>query len=148
MVDATNPFLPTPVYKMTSAGVKVARPDITLQDESLPSDVMEDLIFDEIGGEEILSVSRSDLITSPFDNVYTLKPIQKNVIPLSVPQSTMQGSLLEYVPTTSNVISPSGTNYATELDGSIIINLVNVDPTQKVEVQIYGGGSFYNDTIY
>ena len=149
MVEAANPFLPSPIYLSTAnILVKIARPDITLQDEYLPSDVMEDLIFDEIGGEEILSVSRSDLINSPFDNVYTLKPIQKNVIPMSVPESTMQGSLLKYIPNTIDIVLKSGNDYTTESDGSIIINLVNVGNNEKVEVQIYGGSNFYNDTIY
>jgi hypothetical protein len=67
---ANNIFLPEPLYRREQRGVKTARPDIILDDESLSIDIMQDFIFAEIGGQEILDISRSDLINSPLNQLY------------------------------------------------------------------------------
>ena len=71
MVDSVNAFLPTPLYKTEINGVKVATPDIVLDDPELAPDTMVSYVFAAIGGTEILSASRSDLINSPLNNGYT-----------------------------------------------------------------------------
>lgn len=68
---ANNIFLPEPLYKREQRGVKTARPDIILDDESLSIDIMQDFIFAEIGGQEILDISRSDLINSPLNQLHS-----------------------------------------------------------------------------
>lgn len=71
MVDSVNAFLPTPLYKTEIGGVKVATPDIVLDDPQLMPDTMVNYVFAAIGGTEILSASRSDLINSPLNRGYT-----------------------------------------------------------------------------
>jgi len=68
---ANNIFLPEPLYKRDKSGIKAARPDIIADDETLPVDVMQDFIFAEIGGHEVLDISRSDLINSPLNLSYS-----------------------------------------------------------------------------
>jgi len=72
MVDSVNAFLPAPLYKTEIKGVKVATPDIVLDDPELAPDTMVNYVFAAIGGTEILSASRSDLINSPLNNGYTV----------------------------------------------------------------------------
>ena len=72
MVDSVNAFLPAPLYKTEINGVKVATPDIVLDDPELSPDTMVNYVFAAIGGTEILSASRSDLINSPLNNGYTV----------------------------------------------------------------------------
>lgn len=72
MVDSVNAFLPAPLYKTEINGVKVATPDIVLDDPQLAPDTMVNYVFAAIGGTEILSASRSDLINSPLNNGYTV----------------------------------------------------------------------------
>jgi hypothetical protein len=71
MVDSVNAFLPAPLYRTEINGVKVATPDIVLDDPELAPDTMVNYVFAAIGGTEILSASRSDLINSPLNNGYT-----------------------------------------------------------------------------
>lgn len=72
MVYSVNPFLPEPVYKSEKAGTKIATPDILISEGTVIStETMTDYIFDKIGGQEILSASRSDLIDSPYNDNYT-----------------------------------------------------------------------------
>jgi hypothetical protein len=72
VVDSVNAFLPAPLYKTEINGVKVATPDIVLDDPELSPDTMVNYVFAAIGGTEILSASRSDLINSPLNNGYTV----------------------------------------------------------------------------
>ena len=72
MVDSVNAFLPAPLYKTEINGIKIATPDIVLDDPQLAEDTMVDYVFAAIGGTEILSASRSDLINSPLNNGYTV----------------------------------------------------------------------------
>jgi hypothetical protein len=72
VVDSVNAFLPAPLYKTEINGIKIATPDIVLDDPQLAEDTMVDYVFAAIGGTEILSASRSDLINSPLNNGYTV----------------------------------------------------------------------------
>lgn len=71
MLDSTNPFLPKPIYAQKRAGVKIATPDILLDTESFSVNTMAEYVFATIGGIELLSSSRYDLIDSPLNNEYT-----------------------------------------------------------------------------
>ena len=71
MVDSVNAFLPAPLYKTEISGIKIATPDIVLDDPQLVPDTMTNYVFGAIGGTEILSASRNDLINSPLNNGYT-----------------------------------------------------------------------------
>jgi hypothetical protein len=60
-----QPSSSVPAIKITkpNESTKIATPDlILLKEEALPVDTMSDLIFDDIGGQEIINVSRNDLI--------------------------------------------------------------------------------------
>lgn len=53
----------SPVQYSNEAGIVPADPDLILFDESvLPIDIMSDLIFEEIGGQELINISRNDLL--------------------------------------------------------------------------------------
>jgi hypothetical protein len=62
-LTATPPApAPEPVI-VQAAPVKTATPDIVLFDDSaLPIEVMTDLIFENIGGQELISITRSDIV--------------------------------------------------------------------------------------
>lgn len=152
MVDAVNSFLPEPVYKTITSGVKVARPDIIIQDESVPADVMENMIFEEIGGEEILSTSRNDLINSPFNNIYQpIKNAKSNIkIPTLLDIPTSANTLTKYKPKTPgiDVIDKVDGKYSVDSSGRLVINLVDVGTGQQIEIQVYGASNYYDATIY
>lgn len=57
----TTPVPPTQFNNV--AGIKPASPDLIIfEDSVLPVDIMTDLIFEQVGGQEIINVSRHDLL--------------------------------------------------------------------------------------
>lgn len=71
--------IPDPLEKDTSDGVKIATPDLILKDaDVIDVDIMTDLIFEDIGGYELATISRHDLINgqeviySPIKNLTDL----------------------------------------------------------------------------
>ena len=71
--------IPDPLEKDTNDGVKVATPDLILKDaDVIDVDIMTDLIFEDIGGYELATISRHDLVNgqeviySPIKNLTDL----------------------------------------------------------------------------
>ncbi len=153
MVSAVNPFLPEPIYAKIRKGVQVASPDILLDDPYMSVESMADYIFATIGGTEILSASRSDLIDSPLNRNYT--PLADAGIAFTGESSisfddssfnTFRGfsiDINQYVPADylTYPLVQSGPN------GSAKINLRDVKPGHYVEVEILTSGSLINGTI-
>ena len=60
--DATA-ALPTPIIPIDNTSVKIATPDLILFDEEkMEADNMTDLVFEDIGGYELATISRHDLV--------------------------------------------------------------------------------------
>jgi hypothetical protein len=153
MVSAVNPFLPEPIYVKIRKGVQVASPDILLDDPYISVDSMADYVFATIGGTEILSSSRSDLINSPLNRNYT--PLEDAgtafVSEAAInfndnSYNTFRGfaiDLNKYVPSDHNVypLLESGTN------GSVKINLKDIKSGYYVEIETLTNGQVINGTI-
>lgn len=55
--------LPDPIQSSNSSAVKIATPDLIVQSfEKVPESIMTDLIFEDIGGQELATISRHDLV--------------------------------------------------------------------------------------
>lgn len=159
MVDPV-PSVPKIVPSSSVSGVKIPTKDIILyNDESTPIEVMTDLIFEEIGGQEIINIARNDIING--QNVI-YQPI-KNLTSLYLqynPQNILglQNTSNEYFKKFSikfedklpNVgTGPNGETVYIDTDtGNIIVNVINLSEDEQVEVEILDGGSIFNDTIY
>jgi hypothetical protein len=77
-----TPASPQPEPVMVQAApVKTATPDIVLFDDSaLPIEVMTDLIFENIGGQELISITRSDIVNGQkisYQPIKNLSSIQQ-----------------------------------------------------------------------
>ena len=74
MVDPTPQLPLSGSPSPTVQPVKIATPDLILMpDESVPIEIMTDLVFEDIGGHELINISRSDLVNGQ-DVIY--KPIK------------------------------------------------------------------------
>lgn len=157
-VQAVNPFLPKPISEYAKEGIKVARPDIIVQDDTLSSELMTDLIFEEIGGQELLASSRSDLINSPLNISYSPIKNQRLVNLQFEPSkilsvidrgSSMMStlSLADYEPY-DGFIDIVDNKYSVTSEGNIEIKFVNMSNADKVEIQVYGFDDSYGATIY
>jgi hypothetical protein len=153
MVSAVNPFLPEPIYSKIKRGVQVASPDIVLDDPYISVDSMADYIFATIGGTEILSASRSDLIDSPLNRNYT--PLEDAGTAFVGEDSigfndnsynTFRGfaiDLNKHVPA-DHTIYPLVQSGA---DGLAKINLKDIKSGYYVEIEILTNGEIINGII-
>jgi hypothetical protein len=177
MVDST-PQVPSQVNTKTSLpAVKIATPDLILEpDESTPIEVMTDLVFEDIGGLELINIARNDLINGQ-DVIY--KPIKnlssiffqynpQNILAL---QKTSEQYFKNFPIKLGDKTPDCGTGYTRTYNdpldledytdtlnckivycdpvtGDLIINVVNMGKEEQVEVQILQQGIVLSGTIY
>jgi hypothetical protein len=177
MVSST-PQLPQSNNTTNSASpIKIPTPDLIIKpNESVPIEIMTDLIFEDIGGHELINISRNDLINGQ-DVIY--KPIKnlssiffqynpQNILAL---QKTSDSYFKNFPIKLEDKTPDCGTGYTriyndpnnledyTDIDnckivycdpanGSIIINVINMGKEEQVEVQILQQGVVLSDTIY
>lgn len=135
--------------------VKTASIDtILFDDESVSIDQMADFIFEEIGGQELINIARSDVINGQkilHQPIKNLSSIQQRYNPnniLSLQQTSdkyfagFSIKLENKIPNEGNGVNGENV-YIDENTGDIIIELVNLNPDEQVEIQITVGGTIY-----
>lgn len=140
--------------------VKPATPDIILFDEqSIPIDLMTDMIFQDIGGQELINIVRSDLVTGQdvlyqpiknLSNVY-FQYNPQNILGLQdIDSDYFQNFSINF----ASKIPLCGTGpscaivYIDPLTGDLVINAINLAKDEKIEVSIVADGKVLDDTIY
>jgi hypothetical protein len=159
MVDA-NPNIPVVVPSSSSDGVKIPTKDIILyNDESTPIEVMTDLIFENIGGQEIINIARNDIINGqsviyqPIKNLTSIN-FQYNPQNILGLQDTSEEYFKKFPIKLENTIPNVGTGpngetvYIEESTGNLIVNVINLNKDEQVEIEILNSGSIFSDTIY
>lgn len=159
MVNPT-PMIPQSTASSSELGIRVASPDIILIDnEALSIELMTNLVFENIGGREILSISRSDtvngqnIIYQPISNLanINLKYNPLNIIALQNTADNLFRSfaieLGDHIPTVGS--GPDGTFVYSEIGtGNLVVDLIALDPEYEVEIQVLAAGEILDDTIY
>lgn len=160
MVSAI-PNYPEPVsFGNGSNYVRVADPDvIVFDDESVPVEVMTDLVFENIGGQEIINVSRNDLINGQNVIYKPIKNLEEiyirynsgNIVPLQDASDEIFRSFpikyVNHVPEVGN--GPNGSYvYIDATNGNLVIEAVNFTRGEQVEVEVVNTVTSFDDTIY
>ena len=177
MTTGATPNLPDPKTVVDSNAVKIATPDLIIRDDEVMSiDIMTDLVFEDIGGQELATISRHDLVNgqkilySPIKNLTDLylQYNPNNILRLQSSDSYFKSlslSVLDHLPECGNgydliekVGEPDKTKwtkvpncksiYIDPITGDLVINLVNLKDGEQAEVQILTSGSTFDDTIY
>jgi hypothetical protein len=156
MVDAV-PVVPTlDIPKAMTTSVKAARPDVLqFNNSDLPEDLMTNLVFEEIGGQELIGIVRNDIINgqqvvyNPISNMsdianqynsYTLAPVAESM------ESFFNGFSIRL---DSHIVDISEDVAAVDPDTrNLVLNLTGMKPGEHVHVHILSSGSLFNDTIY
>jgi hypothetical protein len=116
--------LPDPTVKVDNTSVKIATPDLIIfGDEVLTIETMTDLIFEDIGGYELATISRHDLVNGQKVNYSPIKNLTdlylqynpNNIIMLQSSDSyfkSLSFSIFDRLPEcgTGYTISPPTTN--------------------------------------
>jgi hypothetical protein len=154
-----TPLTPSPISATVMAPppppVKTATLDIILfDDEATTVDTMADLIFENIGGQELINITRSDIINGQkisYQPIKNLSSIQQRYNPnniLSLQQTAdkyfagFSIKLEDKIPNEGN--GANGENvYIEEGTGDLIIEFININNDEQIEVQITSDGTIY-----
>ena len=159
---STESTSPQPSNNSTSAAypaVKVATPDLFIfKDEIIPIELMTDLIFEDIGGHELITLSRNDIISGqtisyqPIKNISSLY-LQYNPQNILNLQDTSVTIFKNFPIKIENSLpsagtGPDGKTVYLNSDGDLVIEFVNLEPDEQIDVQILISGDRLNGTIY
>jgi len=160
MVSAV-PNSPEPVSSNSGWNqVKIADPDIILfEDESVPIEVMTNLIFEQVGGQEIINISRNDLINGqsviyrPIKNLEDIyiRYNSKNIVSVQDSSDEIFNSFsikfVNHVPEEGN--GPAGRYvYIDSVTGDLAVEVVAIERNEQVEIQVANTVTSFDDTIY
>lgn len=160
--------IPDPKTQLNNSAVKIATPDLILNyDELMPIDIMTDLLFEDIGGHELATISRHDLVNgqkviyAPIKNLTDLylQYNPNNILRLQSSDSFFKSlsiSILDYLPEcgtgydiVAGVKVPNCKSiYIDPLTGDLVINLINIKDGMQAEVQTLLSGGIFDGTIY
>lgn len=160
------PSIQQTFFPKSTSSVKVASPDIVLFDESaLPVEVMTSMIFEDIGGQEIISIARNDIVNGQevsYSLIGNLKTISQRYNPkniFSLPE-TIEKYFSNFAIRLDIHVPEVGTgpnrqrayivNEATPIAsrGDLIIDVINMETNERVDVEVLKRGSALGDTIY
>lgn len=139
--------------------IKVATPDlIQITEEGMPLETIADLLFEDIGGTEILNIARHDLINGidiKYQQISNLAKIETNfggdnLISLQSPVEQIFNKFAlrryQYVPETTD--DPSGLDNQVYLDSSGNLNIELINLTDNMQVEIEFKTASTTDIIY
>jgi hypothetical protein len=146
---------PAVVAAVVAPPVKTAPIDTVLfNDEQVPIEVMSDLIFEDIGGHELINIARNDIINGQdisYQPIKNLTSLQQQYNPnniLSV-QSTsdkyFSNFAIKLENKTPNVGNgPFGSNvYIDPLTGNMVVDAINLETDEQIEIEITLSGTIY-----
>jgi hypothetical protein len=146
---------PAVVAAVVAPPVKTAPIDTVLfNDDQVPIEVMSDLIFEDIGGHELINIARNDIINGQdisYQPIKNLTSVQQQYNPnniLSV-QSTSDKYFSNFaiklenkVPNVGN--GPFGSNvYLDTANGSLVVEAINLEADEQIEIEITLSGTIY-----
>jgi hypothetical protein len=137
--------------------VKVATEDVMIYSMGdLEVQAILDILFEDVSSQELISISRNDIVNGQDIKVQTIKNLKnlglkyssKNII--SVPDTSYYFfnnfpiSLEDYIPNQTSDIPLA------EIDneGNLVINFINVSNDEQVEVQVFSSGEIFDDTVF
>jgi hypothetical protein len=151
------PYSPTSILASsgTTDAVKTAVPgDILFDDDSVPIELMADLIFENIGGQELINIARNDTVNGQSVSYQIIKNLSdvsqqynsNNIVGL---QSTSDKYFNSFSIKIDRKIpiEPTGPNgsyvYLDNNTGDIIVEAVNLEADEQIEIQIVLNGTIY-----
>jgi hypothetical protein len=160
MVNAV-PDIATKQEATVSDNVVISEPQyLTITEQFDPSllEFLVDLSFESLGGQELINISRHDLVNgqktlySPIKNLSGIRSQYNpsNIVALQGSSDiTFKSFAIRFEDYVLEVgLGPNGEIVYIDENGNMIINFINVPDNQEVEVQILRKGTELSDTIY
>lgn len=175
MTDATPQIATSTPTESSTSGIKIATPDLIIQSEVTPIDVLGQIYFENLAGHEIINIARATLINGQnvsYSLIGNLSELQRRYNPLNI--FTLPETIDKYfknfairldvhVPERGtgpneervwialpkeNEDDPPPEYLAFAETGDIIIDVTNMEKNEVVDVQILNSGALLSDTIY
>ncbi len=163
LLDSPTPTPPTPPTPPIVPEVKVVIPvktapidTLLIDQDTISPDLMTDLIFENIGGQELINIARNDTIngqTVSYQPIKNLTSIQQQYNPNNIVslQNTSDKYFINFpIKLETHLLEegegggPSGAYvYVEAATGDLIVELVNLQDDQQLEVQISQSGTIY-----
>jgi hypothetical protein len=148
------PVVPTTIKPKLSDQVKSSTPQyIVYEDTSSNTDIIVDLLFENLSAHELINIARNDNINGQkfyYNPIKNLVDIQAQFNPNNILklQDTSEQYFKKYpiklddkIPNQGNGLN--GSNVYFDTDGNLVIETINNAPDEQVEVQIALGGTIY-----
>lgn len=144
-----NPWLTTSTY-VAPTGVKQATPDIVVFDNStVDLEFLTDTFFEEFGGQELIKISRSDLIDGKevsYNPIKNLSRLNQQYNPNTVIAiAPFQQNLSAYA--IDLVLRGINEPYIDRENGYLVVEIDNVKRDESIEIEIATDGTM-NRIIY
>jgi hypothetical protein len=115
---------------------------------------MTDLIFENIGGQELINIARNDIVNGQqvsYQPIKNLSSIQQQYNPNNILalQSTSDKYFANFPIKLETKIPTPGTGpngrhvYIDSISGNLIIEAINIEPDEQIEVEITVSGTIY-----
>jgi hypothetical protein len=149
------PTPPPPPPPPPPVPVKSASIDSILfdQEDALPVEIMADLIFEDIGGEELINIARNDTINGQpviYQPIKNLSQVYQEYNPnnILIVRNTSDKYFENFpikfeqkIP--SNPTGPSDSNVYIDYNGDLVIEAINLAADEQIELQIMINGTIY-----
>lgn len=152
MVDS-NPDVPSASSSKTPlAGVKAARPDIIEFETPIDAGLLNTILIENLGGQELINIARHDLISGQRIDYQPVRGISRSgsdgdalsLVSLQGTSDTVFNNfsirLEDKIPYTKQPVEI--------VNNEIVVNVVNLEVDERVEVQIVEYGYVLDGTIY
>lgn len=164
MVDPT-PQIPAVVSSTKNQAVRPATPDLFVTSQIADSGVLESLLFENLAGQELISMARHDTINGqqvsyrPIKNVSSIaiKYSPQNLLSLQNPSNAYFNNfpikLEDRVPEIQDLRdflnnSIANTVMIDPATGDLLVYVLDAEEDERLEIQILSSGNVLDDTIY
>lgn len=155
-MTSSTPNFPQVVGSKLGSFIKPATVDLILDNEALPVELITNIVFEEIGGQELINIVRNDIINGQdvlYQTISNLSRValqynSKNLVPIAgtadqyfknfqidLESKTLDSSDGEFV-------------YIDSTTGDLVINLKNIADDEDVEIQVISSATSFDGTIY
>jgi len=163
-IDPTPTPNPTPATPATIAAIVVAPPPppvktapidtVLFDDEAVDIDVMTDLIFENIGGHELINIARNDIVNGQqvsYQPIKNLSSIQQQYNPNNILslQSTSDKYFANFAIKLENKVPDPGTGpngayvYLDNTTGDMVVEAINLETDEQIQIEITTSGTIY-----
>ena len=131
---------------------------ILFNDETVPVEIMADLIFENIGGQELINIARNDTVngqTILYQPIKNLTAIQQQYNPNNIVslQATSDKYFQNFSIKFDDKVPKPGTGpdgssvYIDPQTGELVIEAINLAEDEQIEVEITISGTIYEADI-